>query len=225
MDEGRPKEYCAKTSTILVLLTMRYTRRCRLLPSASVTYSAFWGGDREEKMPGGSCQSPAGLRPTRTAVLRSLLGADPTLPHDSLHTIGAPAARLGECRQQAPTCRAALSPLTKARPSKGCSFFLPHSIAFDLGYLDRLQIRQDCADIGNVEHEFRHIRMACIEALGKSFRERVDWITLPQCTKWRRRRMRTVTGPCDGMTSRAVTVQQQFAAVLQFCTILRQRDP
>ena len=121
---------------------MRYSRRDQMRRFASGTSPAFWGADREGKMPNDSDRSRVCLRLMRTVALRWLPGADPRQPGDSLHTIAAPVAGRGRCRRQVPPMNQAQPPQL-VRSMLSILFSFCHLIVHSR-HLYRLQIRQDC---------------------------------------------------------------------------------
>src|SRR6266436_1876926 len=63
--------------------------------------------------------------------------------------------------------------LTEKRPENDTSA-IDNTRLFDLTFLNRLQIRNDGADVIALEREFGHIRMAGDDALPRGFLQRLD---------------------------------------------------
>src|SRR5262245_25417607 len=75
-----------------------------------------------------------------------------------------------------------------------------HSIMGSLSVLNRVEIIQNCPDIGGPEHEFWHVGVPDGQALRQRLRQTLDRIFAGKGSKWRCNRMRADAGAADGMT-------------------------
>src|SRR4051812_46090144 len=91
-------------------------------------------------------------------------------------------------------------------------------------HLNRSQIAEDRGDVANLEHEFRHVGMAGIEALGQRLAERVDRIALAKRAKRRGLVMMARAGTANSMAARAMARKQAFAAALGPRSVLSMRQ-
>src|SRR5262249_5854420 len=79
----------------------------------------------------------------------------------------------------------------------------PYGRSPNSAILDRLQVRNDRADIVGVKLKFRHVRMARNDPLAQGLLQRLDGVSLRQRAEQRRLRVPARVGTADPVATRA----------------------